>query len=222
MRMYTLTIGDKAYSSWSLRGWLLLAAFDLPFEEELVRMYDPQIDAMQAARDPVRSLPQLSWEVDGRPIRIWDSLAIAETLAERHPQAGLWPTNANNRAAARTLAADMHSGLTALRGACPMNLHRQGRPHANPPEALEGDLRRLARLWAWALEQTGGPWLGGPAFSAVDVFFAPVATRLDSYALIRPETEAYATRLLAHPAVRRWYAEAQADPRRIAHYEEGR
>lgn len=217
--MYTLTIGDKAYSSWSMRGWLLLAAFDLPFEERPVRMYDPAFDAMQAANAPARTVPQLSWEDGGRTVRIWDSAAIAETLAERHPEAGIWPSDPTARAVARVLSAEMHSGFATLRRTCPMNLHRVGRPFPAEPEGLGTDLERLGALWTWALELTGGPWLGGPAFSAADAFYAPVATRIDSYALADATTGPVVERLLAHPAVARWTSDGRADLRRLSLYD---
>jgi glutathione S-transferase len=219
-RMYTVTIGDKAYSSWSMRGWLLLAAFRIRFEEETVPMYTAAFEAMQRERAPARTVPMIEWREEGRVRRVWDSLAIAETLAERHPAAGIWPRDRRLREIARCLAAEMHSGFEVLRRACPMNLHRDGRPLPEPPDGLEADLDRLAALWTWALAETGGPWLAGPEFSAADAFHAPVATRLRSYALVRPETAGYAERVLGHEAVRRWTGSARADPRRIARYEE--
>jgi glutathione S-transferase len=217
--MYRLIIGDTAYSSWSLRGWLLLAAFDIPFEQRLVRMYDPAFDAMKDANAPARTVPQLEWDEAGRAHRVWDTMAIAETLAERHPQAGIWPDDAHHRAVARILAAEMHSSFTVLRDACPMNLHRDPAPLAAPPEGLAEDVARIGQLWSWALAETGGPWLGGARFSAADAFYAPVAFRLHEYALAAPGTAEYAARLLAHPAVARWVTTAQADPRRLAHYD---
>ncbi|GMG81910.1 hypothetical protein LNKW23_11230 [Paralimibaculum aggregatum] len=218
--MYTLTIGDKAYSSWSMRGWLLLAGFGIKFEEEVVEMYTPAFDAMQAAHAPARQVPQIAWREGGRAHRLWDSLAIAETLAERHPAAGHWPRDWALRMQARVLAAEMHSGLSALRGACPMNLHRHMRPLAAPPEGLARDLERLGDLWDWAMREGGGPWLAGPAFSAADVFYAPVASRLVSYALTDDRTRGYAQMLMEQEAVARWCREARAAPRRIARYDE--
>ncbi|MGF1502647.1 MAG: glutathione S-transferase [Paracoccaceae bacterium] len=218
--MYTLTIGDKAYSSWSLRGWLLLAAFDLPFEEDRVPMYTAEFDEMQAARAPARSVPQLAWTEGGARRRIWDTAAIAETLHERHPETGIWPGDPWARAVARTLAAEMHAGFQILRGTAPMNLHRAASPLVAPPEGLDAELTRLGRLWEWARAETGGSWLGGAAFSAADAFYAPVAARLESYALLVPATEDYARQLLAHPAVARWTAEARAEPRRLPRYDD--
>jgi glutathione S-transferase len=217
--MYRITIGDKAYSSWSLRGWLLLAAFDLPFEENLVRMYDPAFDAMKALNAPARTVPQLEWDEDGVTRRVWDTFAIAETLAERHPDAGIWPAEPRHRAIARCLAAEMHSGFSSLRSACPMNLHRDPAPLNTPPEGLAADVARLGELWSWALAQTGGPWLGGPEFSAVDAFYAPVAFRFKEYALSAPGTDDYIKLLLSYPSVKRWYKSAKSDPRILAHYD---
>jgi len=217
--MYRITIGDTAYSSWSLRGWLLLAAFELPFEENLVRMYDPAFDALQAANAPARTVPQIEWDEDGTTHRVWDTLAIAETLAERHPDAGIWPTDPHHRAIARCLAAEMHSGFSILRGACPMNLHREPAPLTSPPEGVAADVARLGQLWGWALAQTGGPWLGGAEFSAADAFYAPVAFRLQEYALSAPGTAEYADKLLKYPPVALWTTKAKSDLRRLAHYD---
>ena len=218
--MYRLSTGDKAYSSWSLRGWLLLAAFDLRFEDQPVKMYHPEFDALKVAKAPARAVPTLEWDQGGKTHRVWDTLAIAETLAERHRHAGIWPEDPGHRAIARTLAAEMHSSFSALRGACPMNIHRAPAPLKDPPEGVADDVARLGELWSWALAETGGPWLGGPTFSAADAFFAPVALRLHEYVLSAPGTGDYPERLRAHPAVARWIAAAKADPRRIARYEE--
>ncbi|MFQ5566931.1 MAG: glutathione S-transferase N-terminal domain-containing protein [Paracoccaceae bacterium] len=217
--MYRILTGDKAYSSWSLRGWLLLAAFDLPFEDVPVRMYNAEFDAMKAARAPARTVPQLEWDEDGRTRRVWDTLAIAETLAERHPEAGVWPADPHHRAVARTLAAEMHSGFAALRDACPMNIHRAPAPLRAPPEGLAADVARLGENWRWAQAETGGPWLGGPRFSAADAFYAPVALRLKEYALGTPNTVTYAEMLLEYPAVVNWIKMAKSDPRRIDLYD---
>lgn len=217
--MYRIVIGDKAYSSWSLRGWLMLAAFDLPFEEELVRMYDPGFAAMLAARAPARTVPILEWQEGGATRRVWDTMAIAETLAERHPQAGHWPSDPAHRAVARVVTATMHAGFAALRGAAPMNIHRGGRPLVAVPEAVAADLAALDRLWGWAWEQTGGPWLGGARFGAADAMFAPVALRLTGYGLGSAVARGFADRLIAHPAVAAWIVAAEADPRRIAEYD---
>lgn len=217
--MYRIITGDKAYSSWSLRGWLLLAAFDLPFEDLPVRMYDPAFEAMQAERAPARTVPVLEWDENGETRRVWDTLAIAETLHERHPQAGIWPAEPRHRAIARTLAAEMHSSFGALRDACPMNIHRAPAPLRVLPEGVAADVARIGQLWTWTLAETGGPWLGGQRFSAVDAFYAPVALRFQEYALSAPGTVDYAGVLLEHYAVKRWTEIAKTDRRRLTHYD---
>jgi glutathione S-transferase len=216
---YVLHIGDTPYSSWSLRGWLLLHAFGLPFETRLHRMYDPAFDAYRAAQAPARTVPLLDWGESGRTARVWDSLAIAETLAERHPEAGHWPAAPESRGAARSMAAEMHAGFAALRQAAPMNVRRDG-PALAPSDAVRADLARLCALWGWALDRFGGPWLSGADFCAADAFYAPVAFRIRGYRLpVAGAAEAYAQRLLDHPSVAAWEAQARADPRRIPFYE---
>jgi glutathione S-transferase len=218
---YVLHIADKPYSSWSLRGWLLLEAFGLPFEERLHRLYDPEFDAYRASVAPARAVPCLEWVEAGERVVLWDSLAIAETLAERHPEAGLWPDGAGPRAAARAMAAEMHAGFMALRQAAPMNSRREARPIA-VSEAVRENLDRLSALWGWARGRwgAGGPYLFGARFTAADAFFAPVAFRVSGYALPVPaEAAAYLAALRAHPAVAAWVADAARDPRRIERYE---
>ena len=216
---YTLHIGDKPYSSWSLRGWLLLRAFGLPIDERLHRMDAAEFDAFKAACAPARTVPTLEWSEGGRVIRVWDTLAIAETLAERHPDAGHWPADPAARAAARAISAEMHSGFAALRREAPMNTRRVPKPKALSPEAA-ADLARIEALWAWARGHGGdGPFLFG-AFSAADAFYAPIAWRITGYALpIGPDSAAYVAALLDHPAMREWTEAAAADPRRMAKYE---
>jgi glutathione S-transferase len=217
--MYRIFTGDKAYSSWSLRGWLLLAAFDLPFEDVPVRMYDPALDAVRRDKAPARTLPILEWEENGQTHRVWDTLAIAETLHERHPEAGIWPADPGRRGIARSLAAEMHSSFATLRSACPMNIHRVPAPLKAPPEGLAEDVARIGTLWSWAKAETGGPWLGGPRFSVSDVFFAPVALRFHQYALSAPGTAEYTGLLLEHASVMRWIEMARADSRRLNLYD---
>lgn len=218
---YLLHIGDPAYSSWSLRGWLLLRAFDLPFETRLWRVGGDEMAAFAEEAAPARLVPALEWtEGDARRL-VWDSLAIAETLAERHPDAGHWPAEAADRAAARSLAAEMHSGFAALRAEAPMNVRRRDRP-APVSDAARADLHRLAALWGWARGRgRGGPFLFGARPTAADCFFAPILWRVDAYALpVDPEARAYLDALAALPAMREWAAMAEADPRRMSRYEE--
>ena len=214
---YTLFLGDATYSSWSLRGWLFLDAFDIPFRPAWVPMYTDAFTDMQARNAPARTVPAL--EIDGEGALVWESLAIAETLAERHPEAGHWPQDVAARAVARSLAGEMHAGFRALRDRPSMNLRRiyDG---FEPTEAESADAARVQELWSWALEKFGGPYLGGTSFGAVDAMFAPVATRFVTYgfALDTP-AEAYVKTIYAHPSFRRWHAIADADPRVVTRYD---
>lgn len=207
---YTLILGDRAYSSWSLRGWLLFENFGLGADLRFVDFNGlhtarPQTVAEQLQDiAPARTVPTLLTP-DGA--RIWDSLAIAEELASRHPKAGFWPADPLARATARTLTAEFHSGFSALRTECPMNLrcaYRDSRPSA----AVMADVARLEEIWTYARSTCNpdGPWLCG-AYSSVDAFFAPVAARLAGYALpASPQATAYVAAHLADPAFRRWRA----------------
>ncbi len=218
---YTLIIGDKAYSSWSLRGWLLFDAFGLTAGERLVRLYTEDLDAFRSDFAPAWTVPALEIAENGETTLLWDSLAIAETLAERHPDAGHWPDGPVARAAARSLAAEMHSSFANLRNDLPMNTRRTGAGRELRPE-VRAEFDRLQTLWSWARETwgKGGPFLFG-RFTVADAFFAPIAFRARAYEVaLAAEGAAYVEALLAHPSVRRWEEEAAADPRLIAHYEE--
>lgn len=206
---YELCIADRAYSSWSLRGWLLFAAFDIPVRLSVARLYEPGFAAALEAFAPARTVPALRLP---EGVVIAESLAIAEELASRHPEAGLWPAAPRARAVARALAAEMHAGFAALRSHCPMNL-RQAYAECAPPPAVLADLARLERIWAWARAETGagGPWLCG-AYSAADAFFAPVAARIAGYGLpVGPAAQAYVAAHLAHGPFRRWRAMGLVD-----------
>ncbi len=220
---YTLIIGDKAYSSWSLRGWLLFDAFGIPVGERPVRMFSSELDAFRADVAPARTLPTLLIEEGGERTLLWDTLAIAETLAERHPGAGHWPEAEDARAAARSLAAEMHSGFANLREDLPMNTRRSGAGRVLRPE-VRVEFDRLTALWSWAREnwgaETGGPYLFGK-FSVADASFAPIAFRARTYEVaLDVEGAAYVAALLANPAVQRWEAAAAADARLIQIYED--
>ena len=206
---YTLAIGDRAYSSWSLRGWLLFDAFGLPVTIRTARLYTDELPELLKGFFPAKTVPALLLP---EGIAIGESLAIAEELASRHPEAGHWPAAPKARAVARMLCAEMHAGFTALRGYCPMNL-RVSYETCDPPAEVLADLTRLDALWAWARQSCGaeGPWLCG-AYSAADAFFAPVASRIATYNLpVSPEAAAYVAAHLAHPAFRRWRAMGLVD-----------
>ncbi|MFO1209193.1 MAG: glutathione S-transferase [Amaricoccus sp.] len=208
---YVLAIGDRSYSSWSLRGWLMFARFGIPATLRTARLYTPDFPRLLADFGVARTAPALAIEADGRRIVLWDTLAMAETLAERHPDAGLWPADPARRAAARTVAAEMHAGFHALRRACPMNL-RRAYAGFDPSADVRADLARIEALWAWARAAAGeGPWLLG-AYSLADVFFAPVAARVATYRLpVGPEAAAYVAAHLADPSFRAWRAAGAAE-----------
>ena len=218
---YTLYVGDYAYSSWSLRGWLLLDAFGIGYTLRHAHMRTQAFADLRAEMAPSRLVPALAMDDGVRPpVVVWDTVAIAESLHEYHNQAGLWPKGAAARPTARALVAEMHSGFSALRGACPMNMRRAYAGFQVTPE-VRADLERLAELWAYArARRTGdGPFLFG-AFSAVDAFFAPVASRVATYGLpLDSEDQAYVAALLDHPSVRRWRSMAMADPYIQQHYQ---
>ena len=206
---YDLVIGDRAYSSWSLRGWLLFDAFGLPVKTHRARLYTDELPILLKQFFPARTAPTMRTP-EGTVVP--ETIAIAEELATRHPEAGLWPTDPHARATARVLAAEMHAGFVALRSHCPMNL-RVSYTDCQPPEAVLADLARLETLWAWARQTTGSttPWLCG-AYSAADAFFAPVATRIATYNLpVGDAAMAYVQAHLAHPSFRRWRAMGMVD-----------
>lgn len=203
---YTLYIGDKSFSSWSLRGLLMLEKFDLPYRTQLIGLYGGTMAQDMAPLAPARFVPVLQ-TLEGDVVQ--DTLAIAETLAERHPDAGLWPADPSARILARWLVAEMHSGFAPLRETCPMNL-RAAIDGFDVPEPVLADLARIERLWSTAQERFGradSPWLFGD-YSLADVFYAPVAARIAGYGLpVGPAAQAYVQAHLADPAFRRWPAE---------------
>lgn len=208
-----LVIGDKAWSTWSMRPWLVLKRSGAPFTETLVRLrWEGVSDAAAAAGSPTRLVPILK---DGA-LTVWDSLAICEYLAERLPAAKLWPEDGLARALGRSAAAEMHSGFTSLRGECPMDLALTTR--AELSDATHKDVRRIVELWNGLLDRFGGPFLLGE-WSIADAFFTPVATRFRTYGVALTDhgdtgpAGAYAERLLETPEFRSWEAGALADLR---------
>jgi glutathione S-transferase len=200
--MYRLYIGNKNYSSWSLRPWVLMRERSIAFDEQLLPFDEGSSWEKFRRVSPSGRVPCL---IDGgQPI--WDSLAIAEYLAERH--AGVWPQDAAARAWARCAAAEMHSGFGVLRDRCSMNCGLRVRLH-EMPAALRQDIARIEELWSEGLSRFGGPFLASRDFSAVDAFFAPVAFRIQTYGLeLGAAASAYAQRLLALPSMRGWYDDA--------------
>lgn len=206
-----LVIGNKNYSSWSMRPWLLMTQLRIPFEETRLSFNLGLDDGFgEAVRrfNPAGRVPVL---VDG-DFAIWDSLAIAEYLHERFADRGVWPTEAKARARARSLCAEMHAGFAALRTAWPMNIELV-RPDIGPRvlserPAVGRDLARIDAMWSDALAASGGPFLFG-AYSAADAYYAPMASRFRSYGVpLSDAARAYSERLLATPAAAAWTAAA--------------
>ncbi|MEO1493983.1 MAG: glutathione S-transferase [Pseudomonadota bacterium] len=218
---FTLFVGDYAYSSWSLRGWLLLDAFGIPFTLRHAHMKTPAFEDLRAEMAPSRLVPTLAVSDGTRaPVMVWETLAIAETLHEYYNQVGLWPKGESARPTARAVAAEMHAGFTALRSACPMNM-RRAYEGFDVSDDVRADLNRLSAVWAHARARAteDGPFLFG-AFSAVDAFFAPVASRIATYGLAMPDADMeYVAAVLGHPSVRRWRAMGQADGHLQSQYE---
>ncbi len=213
---YRLFIMDRAYSSWSLRGWLMLEKFGLPFRTRMVQLFDGQLAEKLAPLAPARFVPVLRLD-DGTVVG--DTLAMAETLAERHPDAGLWPADPAARALARWMVAEMHSSFTALRAECPMQLLGQYQGF-EVSDDVAADLARVEALWSLARARhgSGGDWLFG-RYSLADAFYAPVAARIAGFDLpVGEEAQAYVAQTLADPAFRRWRAEALTERNDAAPY----
>jgi len=209
MKLY---IGNKNYSSWSMRSGVLLAAFGIPFEEVKLRFdfsEGSEWSRVIAGITPTKRVPVIV-EADG--FAVWDTLAITEYLADRHPDLAIWPRDARARARARSLCAEMHAGFGRLRTICPMNIEaffpEVGAKLWAEDEALRADVARLDAAWSEAAAASGGPFLFG-GFSAADAYFAPVAVRLSRFGLpLSDAAAAYRDAVLAHPAVEDWVADA--------------
>lgn len=210
---YTLYIGSKNISSWSLRPWLAMRTAKLAFGEVLIPLRKPESKAQIKAHSPSAKVPALGIEEGGVIRTVWDSLAICETLAERHPEARLWPEDSTARAEARSIVAEMHSGFPDLRRVLPMDLAAR---YPTPPldDAVQAQIARIVDLWQSVLHRYGkssGSLFGH--FTIADAFYAPVATRFETYGVhLPPVAQAYTQRILAIPAMREWEESARAEP----------
>ena len=197
-----LVIGNKNYSSWSMRPWLALRANNIPFEEVFIPLYTGEDDKKRILSFTHSGrLPAL---IDG-DVTVWDSLAIIEYVAERFPQAKLWPEDRARRAHARSISAEMHSGFAALRNECGMNLRRPVRATALSADA-RANIERILQIWSECRERHGkmGPFLFGD-FGAADAMFAPVVHRFRTYAVeVGPEAQAYMDTMMSLPAFQEW------------------
>ncbi|WP_454882411.1 glutathione S-transferase family protein [Sphingomonas oryzagri] len=209
--MLKLIIGNKAYSSWSMRGWLAMKQSGLPFEEIVVPLYDAEWDKRREGDEFAPSSGKVPILWDGDTV-VWDSLAIVDWLADRVGREKFWPADDSARGMARSMAAEMHSSFAALRRECSMNI-RQRFPDYKPSAAVEADLARLYELWAQARARfgTGGEFLFGE-FSAADIMFAPVCTRIVTYQLPLPRFAIpYMQAMFLHPFLQEWVGGAQAE-----------
>jgi glutathione S-transferase len=213
MAELTITLGNKNYSSWSLRGWLALKQTGAAFDEVVVPLDEPETKERILEASPSGRVPVLRHGA----LTIWDSLAIGEYLAERFPQAGLWPADAEARAVARAVTAEMHAGFAALRSHMPMDL-RGRRPGFGSGPGVAEDIARIVAIWEdcrGRFGQGGDHLFGG--FTLADAAFAPVATRFVTYDVaLEGPAAAYRDAVLAWPALEAWTAAAQAEPWVIA------
>jgi glutathione S-transferase len=201
---FTLITANRNYSSWSLRPWLLMKALGIAFEDRIEPFTKPSNYDEFRAFSPTGQVPVLI--DDGRTV--WDSLGITLYLADRYP--AVWPEEGEARVFAMCAVAEMHGGFSALRNQCTMNV---GVRVEKPPfdAALTRDVARVRELFEEGLGRFGGPWLAGAQFTAVDAFFAPVAWRARTYGLDMERGQAWVDRVIAHPAMQQWEAEALAE-----------
>ncbi|HEY7953839.1 MAG TPA: glutathione S-transferase family protein [Polyangia bacterium] len=209
MAKLSIIVGSKNYSSWSLRAWLALEQTGAPFDEVVIALDRPETKGEIARHSPSGRVPALH---DGERV-VWDSLAIAEYLAERFPEAGLWPADENARAIARAVSAEMHSGFSALRQNMPMNM-RASAPGRGRAPGVDEDLARIFAIWRECRERfgAGGPFLFGRR-SIADAMYAPVVSRLTTYGVALDETAAaYSRAIWELPAMQRWLAASRLEP----------
>jgi glutathione S-transferase len=220
---YELIFGNKAYSSWSLRGYLLFQPFGIAYDERIIPLHTSEFEAFQNELFPARQVPTLVVKHASNNLTNWDSLAIAEHLHEQHPEVGIWPANVAARAAARSLCAEMHAGFQTVRSTMPMNLKRQYATFQPTAEAV-ADIQRICSLWSWAQQHWGqnSSYLFGDRFTAADAFFAPVAARFKTYGItLEPHAAQYVNALLSHPDVVQFYRDGEKEDWVMEHNELG-
>lgn len=213
-----LVIANKLYSSWSLRPWLVLRAFGIPFDEQVIPLRRAETKEHIARVSPSGKLPVL---IDG-DVQVWESLAIIEYLAEAFPDKAIWPIDKAARAHARSVANEMHGGFLPLRQALPMNLAKHFKTPSLSDDA-KANVSRIEQLWRETAAEFGadGDYLFG-AFSAADAMFAPIVTRFDTYQIpVDADTRGYMNHVLAHPAFVAWKRDALTEPWTISDYEAG-
>jgi glutathione S-transferase len=215
MAEFTLVIGNKNYSSWSLRPWLLMTQTGIAFEEKRLRLETEDGSTFKTTLLSIAPTGRVPLLVDDG-FAVWDSLAIAEYLADRFPGKRLWPADARARARARCLCAEMHSGFSQLRNVFGMNIEASfaeiGARVLRENDAVARDVRRIDSLFEQALDASGGPFLFGADFGIADAYFAPVCTRIRTFALpVGTSSQAYVARMLALPSFLAWEKDALAE-----------
>jgi glutathione S-transferase len=214
--MLKIVVGNKKYSSWSLRPWLVLKHAGEPFEEIVVPLDMPDTAANIRKYSPSGRVPAL---IDG-DITVWDSLAIAEYLHEKFPAKRLWPKDAAQRARARSLAAEMHSGFTNLRNDCSMKIVQQYPYKPLRPET-QAEVDRIVAIWEESLKRSGGPFLFGKELCIADAFYAPVVSRVRTYSIpVSGAAKGYCETIWAWPALQVWVADAQRETLRAKLHED--
>jgi glutathione S-transferase len=220
MADFTLAIGNKNYSSWSLRGWLMVKLAGIDFEEVVVPLDLPDTPASIRKYSPSGRVPVLLH----RGLPVWESLAIAEYLNELKPEAGLWPSSLAARTHARSISTEMHAGFLDLRTNMPVNI-RASFPGKGMTPAVRADIERITGMWRDTRKRFAGSapkddgFLFG-AFSAADAMYAPVVTRLRTYGVkVDSDTDSYCKNILAYPAMQEWIAAAKREPWLIQQYE---
>jgi glutathione S-transferase len=209
---YSLAIGDRIYSSWSLRGWLLFTKFDIPVSVHVARLYSPEFLEMLSGFGGGKLVPAIRFDTPNGTAIVSDTLAIAETLAARHPEKTMWPQDPVACGFARSITAEMHSGFTGLRNDCAMNLRHRYRGF-NPSETVLADVTRIETIWTEARTRWGakGPWLFGE-YTIADAFYAPLATRLVTYGLSTSNiAKDYVNTTINDTVFKKWRADGLAE-----------
>ena len=214
--MLKIVVGNKKYSSWSLRGWLALKLTGAPYEEVVVPLDMPDTAQNIRKYSPSGRVPAL---IDGN-VTVWDSLAIAEYLHEKFPEKRLWPKDAAQRARARSVAAEMHSGFANLRNDCSMKIVQQY-PYKPLRAETQADVDRIVAIWEECLKQSGGPFLFGKERCVADAFYAPVVSRFRTYSIpVSGAAKAYCDAVWAWPDLQQWVADAQRETLRAKFHED--
>ena len=214
--MLKIVVGNKKYSSWSLRGWLALKLTGAPFEEIVVALDMPDTAANIRRYSPSGRVPAL---IDGE-ITVWDSLALGEYLHEKFPQARLWPQDTARRAHARSVSAEMHSGFANLRNDCSMRIVEE-RPYKPLRAETQAEVDRIAAVWTECLRKSGGPFLFGKSFCLADVMYAPVVSRFRTYSIpAEGAVKAYCDAVWAFPPLQEWVAAARVETLRAKFHED--